>query len=113
MLSSDDATKLHVPIAMYIMKDESVDEVNPTHSTISSPYIDLASFQFNKIKNIISKKPLASKNNLANYKNMFHGFAAARAGMFSHIFSHLTWLIFCLAIDLTNEENKREYESLA
>ncbi|KIM71412.1 hypothetical protein PILCRDRAFT_830347 [Piloderma croceum F 1598] len=74
MLSSDDATKLRVPMAMYITKDEPIDE-------------------FNKINDIISNKPFASKNDSANYKNMFHGFAAARA-------------------DLANEENKREFEDV-
>ena len=111
MLSSDDATKLRVPMAMYITKDEPVDEVYQTHS-IHSPDIDLVSLQYNKINNIISNKPFASKNDSANYKNMFHGFAAARAGTFSPMFSHLTRLICGSAIDLTNEENKREYESV-
>jgi len=62
MLSSDDATKLTVPLAMYITKDEPVDE-------------------YDKINAIISKKPFASKSDSKNYGNMFHGFAAARADL--------------------------------
>jgi hypothetical protein len=85
MLSSDDATKLRVPMAMYITKDEPIDEVNQTPS-IHSPSINLALLQYNKINDIISNTPFASKNDSANYKNMFHGFAAARAGMFSLCF---------------------------
>lgn len=45
--------------------------------------------QYNKIKDIIAKKPFASKSDSKNYENMFHGFGAARA-------------------DLKNEENKKE-----
>jgi len=74
MLSSDDATKLTVPLAMYITKDESTEE-------------------YNKINDIISKKPFASKSDSKNYTDMFHGFAAARA-------------------DLKNQENKTEFENV-
>jgi len=74
MLSAADAEKLTVPLAMYITKDESVDE-------------------YNKINDIIAKKPFASKSDSTNYENMFHGFAAARA-------------------DLKNEENKKEFKDV-
>jgi len=62
MLSAGDAEKLTVPLAMYITKDESVDE-------------------YNKINAIVSKKPFGSKSDSKNYENMFHGFAAARADL--------------------------------
>jgi len=62
MLSADDARKLTVPLAIYISKDEPIDE-------------------YNKILEAISKKPFASKNDHKNYSNMFHGWAAARANL--------------------------------
>jgi len=74
MLSVDDATKLTIPLAMYVSKDESVEE-------------------YNKINEIIAKKPFASKCDSKNYVNMFHGWAAARA-------------------NLENEENKKEFEDV-
>jgi len=74
MLSADDAEKLTIPLAMYITKDESVTE-------------------YNRINDIIAKKPFASKNDSKNYENMFHGFAAARA-------------------NLENEDNKKEFEDV-
>jgi len=74
MLSVDDAKNLTVPLAIYISKDEPVDE-------------------YNKIVDVISKKPFAAKNDHKNYTNMFHGWAAARG-------------------DLKNEENKKEYEDV-
>jgi len=74
MLSADDANKLTIPLAMYITKDEPIAE-------------------YNKINDIIAKKPFASKNDSKNYENMFHGFAAARA-------------------NLENEDNKKEFEDV-
>jgi len=74
MLNANDAAKLTIPLAMYISKDESVEE-------------------YNKINDIISKKPFASKSDSKIYTNMFHGFAAARA-------------------NLENEENKKEFEDV-
>jgi len=74
MLSADDAEKLAIPLAMYITKDESIDE-------------------YNKIKDIIVKKPFASKSDSKNYENMFHGFGSARA-------------------DLKKEDNKKEFEDV-
>ncbi|KAK7064555.1 dienelactone hydrolase family protein [Favolaschia claudopus] len=62
MLSSDDAQKLTVPLAIYVSKDEPIDE-----------YI--------KIVDIIAKKPFATKNDNKYYANMFHGWAAARADL--------------------------------
>ncbi|KAF8213481.1 Alpha/Beta hydrolase protein [Mycena galopus ATCC 62051] len=62
MLSVNDAEKLTVPLAIYISKDEPVDE-----------YI--------KILDVIAKKPFATKNDNKYYSNMFHGWAAARADL--------------------------------
>ncbi|KII86382.1 hypothetical protein PLICRDRAFT_43972 [Plicaturopsis crispa FD-325 SS-3] len=74
MLSADDASKLSVPLGIYISNDEPVDE-------------------YKKIVDLIAQKPFAAKNDSKHYANMFHGWAAARA-------------------DLTNEENKKEYEDV-
>ncbi|KAF8078238.1 hypothetical protein FPV67DRAFT_1405312 [Lyophyllum atratum] len=74
MLSAADAEKLTVPLGIYVTKDEPADE-------------------YNKILDIISKKPFAAKNDHKKYPNMFHGFAAARG-------------------DLKNAENKKEYEDV-
>jgi len=62
MLSVDDAAKLKIPLAMYISKDEPVDE-------------------FNKINEVIATKPFAAKNDSKIYANMHHGWAAARADL--------------------------------
>ncbi|KAK7058344.1 hypothetical protein VNI00_001975 [Paramarasmius palmivorus] len=74
MLSAEDANKLTVPLGMYISGDEPVDE-------------------YNKIIDVLSKKPFASQCDYKNYTNMFHGWAAARG-------------------DLNNADNKREYEDV-
>ncbi|RXW23830.1 hypothetical protein EST38_g2024 [Candolleomyces aberdarensis] len=74
MLSVDDAEKLTIPLAIYVSHDESEDE-------------------YNKIVDVIGKKSFASLNDHKYYKNMFHGWAAARG-------------------DLNNEDNKREYEEV-
>ncbi|KAF5377179.1 hypothetical protein D9615_006337 [Tricholomella constricta] len=71
LVSPPDAEKLTIPLGIYISKDEPVSE-------------------YNKILEIIGKKPFASKNDQKNYTNMFHGFAAARG-------------------DLDNAENQKEY----
>ncbi|KAF8640655.1 hypothetical protein AX17_000312 [Amanita inopinata Kibby_2008] len=71
MLSAEDARKLTVPLAIYISKDESMDE-------------------YNKILDIMAKKPFAAQNDHKNYSNMFHGWAAARG-------------------NLENAENKKEW----
>ncbi|GLB36509.1 putative dienelactone hydrolase family protein [Lyophyllum shimeji] len=74
MLSAADAEKLTVPLAIYISKDEPIDE-------------------YDKILQIIRKKPFAAKCDHKKYANMFHGFAAARA-------------------DLTKEDNRKEFEDV-
>lgn len=70
MLSASDATDLSVPLALFPSKDEPTEE-------------------YEKLLDIIAKKPFADKNAHKHYKNMFHGWAAARA-------------------DLDNEENRKE-----
>ncbi|XP_006454589.1 hypothetical protein AGABI2DRAFT_114336 [Agaricus bisporus var. bisporus H97] len=62
MLSLDDSRKLNVPFAIYISKDEPLDE-------------------YNKIVDMLSKNAFADKNDHKNYPNMFHGWAAARADL--------------------------------
>jgi len=62
MLSVEDAQKLTIPLAIYISKDEPIDE-------------------YNKILDALSKKPFAEKCDHKNYPNMFHGWAAARADL--------------------------------
>ncbi|KAJ6519444.1 Alpha/Beta hydrolase protein [Mycena sanguinolenta] len=62
MLSVDDAEKLTVPLAIYISKDEPVDE-------------------FIKIVDVLAKKPFATKNDNKYYAGMHHGWAAARADL--------------------------------
>ena len=52
-----------------------------------------APLQYEKILEVLSKKPFASKVDGKYYPNMFHGWAAARG-------------------DLKNEENKKEYEDV-
>ncbi|KAG5729789.1 hypothetical protein E4T56_gene984 [Termitomyces sp. T112] len=74
MLSVADAEKLTVPLGIYISQDEPVDE-------------------YEKILEVINKKPFASKNDSKHYTNMFHGWAAARG-------------------DLKNAENKKEFEDV-
>ncbi|KAI4523075.1 hypothetical protein K525DRAFT_255012 [Schizophyllum commune Loenen D] len=75
MLSADDASKLTVPLGIYPSKDEPKEE------------------EYEKILEVLSKKPFASKVDGKYYPNMFHGWAAARG-------------------DLKNEENKKEYEDV-
>lgn len=70
MLSADDAEKLTIPLAMYITKDESVTEVNsiiPLNPECLTSHDD----QYNRINDIIAKKPFASKNDSKNYENMY------------------------------------------
>jgi len=74
MLSVDDANKLTIPFAIYPSKDEPKDE-------------------YQKVVDVLSKKPFAAKCDHKYYSNMFHGWAAARA-------------------DLKNEENKKEFEDV-
>ncbi|KAF9023417.1 hypothetical protein BDZ89DRAFT_1102696 [Hymenopellis radicata] len=74
MLSVDDASKLTVPLGMYVSGDEPVDE-------------------YEKIVDVVSKKPFSDKCDAKNYSNMFHGWGAARA-------------------DLKNEENLKEFEDV-
>jgi dienelactone hydrolase len=62
MLSVDDATKLAMPVAVYISKDEDQEE-------------------YNKIVKVIGDKPFAAKNDHKIYSTMFHGWAAARANL--------------------------------
>ncbi|KIP08540.1 hypothetical protein PHLGIDRAFT_69188 [Phlebiopsis gigantea 11061_1 CR5-6] len=73
MLSADDAAKLEIPFGCYISNDEPVDE-------------------FDKIKEILAKKPLADKNDFKHFDS-FHGWAAARA-------------------NLDDPDNKAKYEEL-
>ena len=51
MLAVGDFEKLSIPIAVYISKDEPIDE-------------------YNKIVDVISKKPFASSSDQKNYDNM-------------------------------------------
>ncbi|KAJ3575922.1 hypothetical protein NP233_g796 [Leucocoprinus birnbaumii] len=74
MLSVDDVEKVTIPLAIYISKDEPVDE-------------------YKKIVDILSKNTFHSKNDFANYSNMIHGWAAARA-------------------DLKNEENLKAFNDV-
>ncbi|TFK30728.1 dienelactone hydrolase [Coprinopsis marcescibilis] len=74
MLSVEDSKALSIPFAIYPSKDDSEDE-------------------YNQIIDVIGKKPFSSLNDHKYYKNMFHGWAAARG-------------------DLNNEENKKEYEDV-
>ncbi|KAI3621940.1 dienelactone hydrolase family protein [Moniliophthora roreri] len=74
MLSAEDVSKLSVSLAIYISKDEPINE-------------------YNKIVEILAKKPFAAQCDHKNYTNMFHGWAAARA-------------------DLSNPENKKEFEDI-
>ncbi|KAF7437194.1 hypothetical protein PC9H_004030 [Pleurotus ostreatus] len=62
MLSADDASKLTVPLAIYISQDEPVDE-------------------YTKIVDILSKKPFSAQCDSKNYDYMFHGWAAARGNL--------------------------------
>ncbi|KDQ54839.1 hypothetical protein JAAARDRAFT_134659 [Jaapia argillacea MUCL 33604] len=62
MLSSSDVNSLEVPLGLYPSKDEPIEE-------------------YNRMLEIVAKKPFASKNDHKLYKNMFHGFAAARANL--------------------------------
>ncbi|KAF7798633.1 hypothetical protein EIP86_009856 [Pleurotus ostreatoroseus] len=73
MLSSNDAEKLNLPLGMFISNDEPKDE-------------------YEKIVDIMSKKPFASKN-ASKHFDSFHGFAAARA-------------------NLDDPDNKAKYEDL-
>ena len=78
-----------------------------THIHWESLQLDLSSLQYDKINAIISKKPFASKSDSKNYGNMFHGFAAARAGTSETIlfvFSNRSHMV----ADLENKENKKE-----
>lgn len=86
MLSADDAEKLTVPLAMYISKDEPIAEVN----TSISPYPRLISHndQYNTMKDIIAKKPFASKNDCKNYENMY-------VSSFSGIFCGYVNISYC------------------
>jgi len=114
MLSIDDSEKLTIPLAIYVSKDEPLNEVR----WLLSQYCMFALFaygldlQYNKILSVLSKKPFSHKNDYKNYSNMlvllhespcfdwqyfavrFHGWAAARA-------------------DLQNEENRKEYVSVS
>ncbi|KAF6766486.1 dienelactone hydrolase [Ephemerocybe angulata] len=74
MLSVEDAKKLTIPLGIYVSADEPEAE-------------------YESIVDIISKKPFASVSDHKNYKNMFHGWAAARG-------------------DLKNEENRKEYDDV-
>ncbi|KAH8835855.1 hypothetical protein DL96DRAFT_1575833 [Flagelloscypha sp. PMI_526] len=62
MLSPSDAEKITIPFAMYISKDEPIEE-------------------YEKIVKILEGKPFAAKNDSKNYSNMFHGWAAARGDL--------------------------------
>ncbi|KAF9015456.1 dienelactone hydrolase [Cyathus striatus] len=62
MLSGEDAKELVIPFALYVSKDEPVDE-------------------YNAIVDILSKNAYASKNDHKSYDNMFHGWAAARGDL--------------------------------
>jgi len=74
MLSVEDSSKLTVPLAIYPSKDESSED-------------------YDKIVEVLSKKPFASQCDHKYYSTMHHGWAAARA-------------------DLKNEENKKEFEDV-
>ncbi|TRM60163.1 hypothetical protein BD626DRAFT_505685 [Schizophyllum amplum] len=74
MLSAEDASKLTIPLGIYPSNDEPKEE-------------------YEKILDVLSKKPFAAKVDGKYYPNMFHGWAAARG-------------------NLKNEENKKEYEDV-
>jgi len=74
MLFTEDIKKATVPIAIYISMDESESE-------------------YNNIVKVLAENDYSNKNDNKYYKNMFHGFAAARA-------------------NLKNEENKKEFEDV-
>jgi len=73
MLSADDAPSLNIPLGLYISNDEPIKEAE-------------------KITDILSKKPFASKNGYKHFDS-FHGWAAARA-------------------NLDDPDNKAKYEEL-
>ncbi|KXN81106.1 hypothetical protein AN958_06060 [Leucoagaricus sp. SymC.cos] len=62
MPSVVDVEELTVPLAIYISKDEPMQE-------------------YENILNVLSQKPFKDKNDHKNYSNMFHGWAAARADL--------------------------------
>lgn len=62
MLVANDTDNLQVPLGLYPTKDEDFKE-------------------YEKMVDIISKKPFAAKNDHKYYKETFHGFAGARADL--------------------------------
>jgi len=72
MLSIDDSEKLTIPLAIYVSKDEPLNEVR----WLLSQYCMFALFaygldlQYNKILSVLSKKLFSHKNDYKNYSNM-------------------------------------------
>lgn len=67
MLSADDASKLTVPLAIYISQDEPVDEVS---LVLTSPAVTNLS-QYTKIVDILGKKSFAAQCDSKNYDYMY------------------------------------------
>lgn len=60
MLSVDDAAKLNIPLGMFISNDESKEEV--CIGTSSTEISCSRCLQYQKIVDVVSKKPFADKN---------------------------------------------------
>lgn len=60
MLSVDDAAKLNVPLGMFISNDESKEEV--CIGTLSAECWCSRLLKYQKIVDVVSKKPFADKN---------------------------------------------------
>jgi hypothetical protein len=111
MLSSDDATKLTVPLAMYISGDEPVEEVRNSNSCT---HVALTWRLCSTTKSMISspRSPLHPRAIQRTTRICFMDLpqpVQARSTLFS--FASITMLIFCSwpMVDLKNEENKKEY----
>lgn len=71
MLSVQDVEGLSVPLGLFVSKDENEDEVRHLYSRMGSQLIRFRFSQFNKIVDLLSKKPFAAKVDSKLYSNMF------------------------------------------
>ena len=71
MLSVQDVEGLSVPLGLFVSKDENEDEVRHLYSRVASQLIRFRFSQFNKIVDLLSKKPFAAKVDSKLYSNMF------------------------------------------
>jgi len=110
MLSVQDAKALSIPLGLFASKDESREEVRDLWSHKGRCISFAFAPQFDKIVNVLSEKPFADKVDSKYYSNMFVIYLTIAPETYPFSTRHHGWA--AARGDLSDPDNKREYEDL-